>query len=229
MQREFDPAEPELMDVASAPTAELREDLGNLETLNRWFGGWDLVEQTVSRWWGRGRDWQIVDLATGFGDIPRQLVRSARRAGVKISITAVEANEATLFLAQEASREFPEIKFVRGDIRTWPVPEGTDILLCSLALHHFSREDATSILKRMKQSRAPHLLVTDLWRNRWLQFGVWFLTSTLLRAPMTRHDARVSVRRAFSRGELESMAGAAGWSNFGWTHSGGVRQAIWLL
>jgi len=141
----------------------------------------------------------------------------------------VEFNPATLSLASEASKEFKEIAFVSGDIRNCAIPPNTDILLCSLALHHFSREDAVGILRRMKSSGARHVLVTDLWRNRWLQFGVWFLTATILRAQMTRHDARVSVRRAFSRAEMEAMAREADWRNYEWSHSGGVRQAMWLL
>jgi ubiquinone/menaquinone biosynthesis C-methylase UbiE len=229
MERQFDAGDPELMDVAASPSPALREDLANLEILNRWFGGWSLVSRLVARWWSPSREWKIVDLATGYGDIPRHLVRSARRQGVTVKITAVEFNPATLALAQEASQKFGEIEYVRGDIRQWSIPPDTDILLCSLALHHFSAQDATGILRRMKESGARHVLVTDLWRNRWLQFGVWFLTATVLRAPMTRHDARVSVRRAFSRTELESMAREAGWRNYEWAHSGGVRQALWLL
>lgn len=229
MQREFDAGEPELMDVARTPSAELREDLRNLEILNRWFGGWAIVESVVSRWWSSGRSNKIIDLATGYGDIPRRLARLARRQDITVQITAVEFNEATLTLASEASREFQEIEFIVGDILNYPIPQNVDILLCSLALHHFSEEDAIRILRRMKSSGARHVLVTDLWRNRWLQVGVWLLTSTILRAPMTRHDARVSVRRAFSRSEMESMAREAGWKNFEWTHCGGVRQAIWLI
>jgi ubiquinone/menaquinone biosynthesis C-methylase UbiE len=229
MKREFDAGDPELMDVAATPSEDLREDLQNLETLNRWFGGWGLVAKVVTRWWHPERKWKIVDLATGYGDIPRHLVRLARKQGIPVEITAVEFNPATLFLAREASRDFDEIVFVAGDIRNCPIPRDTDILLCSLALHHFSREDAVGILRRMKSSGARHVLVTDLWRNRWLQFGVWLLTATILRAPMTRHDARVSVRRAFSRAEMESMAREAGWQSYEWSHSGGVRQSMWIL
>lgn len=217
------------MDVAATASQELQEDLRNLEILNRWFGGCGLVEQCVRRWWAPDRTWKLVDLAAGYGDIARHLVRLARQAGIAIEITAVEFNAATLSLAEEASADYPEIRFVEADIRSFPIPSETDILLCSLALHHFSSEDAVKILRRMKESDARHVLVTDLWRNRWLQLGVWILTSTLLRAPMTKHDARVSVRRAFSRAEFETMARKAGWSSYEWTHSGGVRQAIWLL
>ncbi len=38
MKRQFDPAEPELMDRPQPVSAELERDLKNLRQLNRWFG-----------------------------------------------------------------------------------------------------------------------------------------------------------------------------------------------
>ena len=227
MKREFDPAAPELMDVAEAPSAELLEDLRNLEWLNRHFGSHRLWRLFLRRWWAPGISWRTVDWATGYGDLPREMVRFGRRQNSPVQVLGVEGNPATANLAREASRGYPEVRIVDGDVRTVPVPESTDLLSCHLALHHFSEEDAVDILRAAWQSGARRLLFTDLLRGRWLQLGVWILTATLLRAPMTQHDARVSVRRAFSGEEMRSMAKRAGWKDFRWGAFAGFRQALW--
>jgi hypothetical protein len=56
-----------------------------------------------------------------------------------------------------------------------------------------------------------HVVVADLERSRTAYVGVWLLVHLWLRAPMTQHDALLSVRRAFNREELVAMARAADW------------------
>ena len=50
MKRQFDPAEPELMDRPQPVTAELASDLRNLRELNRHFGSHALILHFLRRW-----------------------------------------------------------------------------------------------------------------------------------------------------------------------------------
>jgi hypothetical protein len=59
-------------------------------------------------------------------------------------------------------------------------------------------------------------------------FGVWLMTAVLYREPMTKFDARLSVRRSFSYEELGKLARTAGWENFQQAHFPIARQAIWI-
>jgi hypothetical protein len=45
---------------------------------------------------------------------------------------------------------------------------------------------------------------------------------------MTKFDARLSVRRAFSFGELAGLAQQAGWEGFRQARFALARQAVWL-
>ena len=45
---------------------------------------------------------------------------------------------------------------------------------------------------------------------------------------MTRHDARVSARRAFSFAEFRQLAERAAWTDFGHSRFIFCRQALWL-
>ena len=240
MRRDFDPAQPELMDQAELldgrPSAELQRDLANLRWLNRHFGAISILHQFLNRWLlpvihdPRQPRLRVLDLATGEGDLPRELVAWCRKQGIPVNVDAVDANEATLAVAQELSLEFPEITFHQGDIRTWQssTQSSWDLVLCSLALHHFSSEDAVKVLRHAHRLASRHLLVADLKRSRMGALGIWLLTAIFLREPMTVHDARLSIRRAFSRSELAELAREAGWEAFEHADFPVTRQAIWI-
>jgi ubiquinone/menaquinone biosynthesis C-methylase UbiE len=88
---------------------------------------------------------RIVDLATGSGDIPRLIVDHARQIGARVEIVALDQQSATLKIGRKLSSDYPEISFIQADILEFKPPDGYDIVLCSLALHHFSDEDAVRV------------------------------------------------------------------------------------
>jgi len=237
MKRVFDPNTPELMDLAvlenGKPSAELERDLANLRWLNRQFGAYSILHRFMKRWFSRrasgGPPLRVLDLATGEGDLPRELVLWCRKRGIPVTVDAIDMNEATLAVARERSRNFPEITFHQGDIRSWgSLSESWEFVLCSLALHHFSGEDAVLVMRNAKRLSFHHLLVADLERNRSGALGIWLLTALVLREPMTKHDARLSIQRAFSFEEFGSLALEACWNDFGQARFPVTRQALWI-
>lgn len=228
MIRSFDPDRPEWMDVADTVTPELERDLANLDRLNRWFGGRALVRQHLPALLPPGGQMHLLDLATGGGDLPRLAVRLARNRGCALRVTAVDRQEPVLEIARRRSRKFPEIEFVRGDIRDFTPAEPPDVVMCHLALHHFDEADVLRILRRSRQQAGRAVLVSDLRRSRAAQLGIFLLTAVVFREAMTRHDARLSVRRAFSFVELQRLAIAAGWSGFRHLRARSFRQVLLL-
>jgi 2-polyprenyl-3-methyl-5-hydroxy-6-metoxy-1,4-benzoquinol methylase len=228
MKRQFDPATLELMDRPQPVSAELERDLRNLRQLNQWFGSYSLIQTFLRRWINPGARLRIADLATGSADIPRLIADHARNVGAEVSIDAVDQQSATLEIAKELSVNYPNVSFLKENILEWQPSEPYDIVFCTLALHHFSEEDAVRVLRRCRELSRKFVLVSDL-RRGWLgALGVDLLTATIFREPMTRFDARLSMARAFSFSELEDLANRAGWRNFGHRSFRFARQAIWL-
>jgi len=215
------------MDRPQPVSAELEVDLHNLRQLNRYFGSYRLIRHFLRRWIQPGTPTRVLDLATGSGDIPRLTADYARGIGAAIAIEAVDQQSSTLEIAQQLSTNYPEIKFVQGDILTLD-REPVDIVLCSLALHHFTESDAVRLLQRCRELSKRYVLVADLRRGWLATGGVYVLTSLFFREPMTQIDARLSAERAFSFAELRSLAERAGWGNFGHSNFLFARQAIWL-
>lgn len=227
-KRTFDGATSEMMDRVQLVSAELEVDLENLEKLNRYFGSYALIRHFLHRWLLPGRAFTLIDLCTGFGDIPRFIVNWCRANDVAVRVTAVDFQPATLELAIGRSKIYPEITFAESDVFKF-VPGGpADFVFCSLALHHFADDAAIRLLQRARAMAQRGVLVADLERTDFGIAGIYLLTAFVFREPMTRFDARLSIRRSFSFQELHRLASAAGWERFGHRRFPVCRQAIWL-
>jgi 2-polyprenyl-3-methyl-5-hydroxy-6-metoxy-1,4-benzoquinol methylase len=214
--RQFDPNEPELMDRPDVNKAWLREELEILEKINR-FGAHRLMVRYMIHLLGSKKveELSVLDLATGAADIPRAIVAWARKSGVKIKLNAVDGNEEVLRSAREWSRNWPEIQLEHYDLLELPYgPKSFDIVVCSLALHHFTTDDAVKVLRRMNEIARVGFALNDLQRNWATIWTSELLARTIMRSPIVRHDGPKSFRAAFTVRELRTMAEHAGMKNF---------------
>jgi ubiquinone/menaquinone biosynthesis C-methylase UbiE len=226
--RQFDPEIMEMMDRPQAVSGELKTDLRNLETLNRHFGSYRLILFFLKRWFRRGKPVvRLLDLCTGFGDIPRYIADWCRREGIPIEITAIDLQEATLELAMKRSQSYPEIVYEAADVLDFLPAAPVDFVFCSLALHHFSDEEVVRLVRRAGSMTVGNILFADLERSDLGILGIYALTTFVFRERMTRFDGRLSIRRAFSYQEMERLALAADWRKFGHRRFLFCRQAIW--
>lgn len=217
-----------MMDREQPVSAELECDLKRIRQLNRWFGSYRLVLDFVRDWIKPADKLRIVDLATGSGDIPRLIVDYARKISATVEMDALDRQPATLEIARRLSADYPEISYREANVLEWNPIGAYDIAICTLALHHFSDEDAVRLLGRCRQLSKRFVLVSDLRRSFSLVAGVYLLTALIFREPMTRYDARLSARRAFSFSEMRDLAVRAGWQDFGHKKFSVGRQAVWL-
>ena len=216
------------MDRPQPISPELLSDLRNLRTLNRYFGSYRLIRYFLRRWIGPGEKLRILDLATGSGDIPRLTAEFARKTGAEVEIDAVDFQASTIEIARQLSADFREIRYHCTDIHHFGNERSYDIVLFSLALHHFSGGEAVALLRRCHALSRGKVLVADLCRSWFAKLGIDLLTATVFREAMTRNDARASVTRSFSYQEFDHLAREAGWRDYGHRRFRFARQAIWL-
>src|SRR5206468_1163863 len=89
-----------------------------------------------------------------------------------------------------------------------------DVVLCSLALHHFAEADVVAILRRIHEIARVGYIVNDLRRNR---VAIWLsklLAHTVITNPIAKFDAPASCERAFTVKELRALAHCAGLEQF---------------
>ena len=203
----------ELLD-GPAPFAERARSLADVARLNGAFGGRLMTVRHVRRLLARppaDRIATVVDLGTGGGDIPRALVRWARRAGRSLRVIALDLDAATLSLARRATVGYPEITLVRADALALPFRPGTvDVAISALTLHHLEPAAAAACLAAMDQVARAGMVVNDLARSRAALVLVWLATRALACGPLSRHDGPLSVKRAYTPDEVRGLCARAG-------------------
>ena len=204
----------ELLDEASHDPAELAENFRDIQRVNSLLGGTRVVLQHLPMLLDRvpaDRPATILDLATGSADIPLAIGKWAKKRDRSVEITASDVSEDVLALARQATAGHPEITLAQHDARAVPLPDGAfDIVLCSLSLHHFAPEDAIRVLGEMERLARVGWVLNDLRRGRLGYLAAQLAARVTTRNRLTRHDAPLSVMRAYTPQELDGLLRRAG-------------------
>jgi ubiquinone/menaquinone biosynthesis C-methylase UbiE len=190
LARRFDENRPEMVDRPDADPLLLRGELRNLRIINRYLGGQRAVRRVLLPMIHESdpsTTLELLDLATGSGDQPVAIARALRRQGRKALITAVDRSEIVLVDAREHAAGFDEIRFERGDIRSLAYPDRSfDVVLCSLAIHHFSWGAAVALVREMDRISRKGFILHDLSRSYRALACAWAYTRLTTRNIMTR-------------------------------------------
>ena len=202
----------ELLDRPKIPTVLLARNLAHLRLMNRWLGWSAALWRELGALLPRDRrEATLLDVATGSGDVPRALARSARREGVRLRLISSDISAAVL--ADARCQHGPTIALVQHDARALPfADESVDVATLCLAAHHLSPDALASTLAELWRVSRHGVIVSDLERGRLAYVGAR-LMALVLRNPLTAHDGPVSVLRAYSVSELRRIARAAGLCN----------------
>jgi ubiquinone/menaquinone biosynthesis C-methylase UbiE len=186
--------EPEIMDDLSQPESEFAVAYRELEIVNRRLGGIRAIERFLPPL----RDYpnlQILDVAAGACDVSEALLR--KRA---CRVVALDLNDRGLKLAQRA---LPVV----GDALQLPFDDNSfDVVMASLFFHHLTNDDCVRVLRQMWRIARHSVLVNDLHRHAVAYLSIRFLSRIFGKGKMFRHDAPVSVQRAFRPSELLTIA-----------------------
>lgn len=203
----------ELLDGSDHDPRELAANLHDIRLVNRFFGGVGVVLRYLPATTcsvPADQPLRILDLATGSGDIPRAVVAWGKRNGRTLHVTASDASAEILAIAASQLTGYPEISLSRYDARAVPLPDASfDVVLCSLALHHFDPHDAIAVLKEMDRLAIHGFILNDLVRSRRGFVVTWLAARLTTRNRLTRHDAPLSIRRAYTPAELRALLSQA--------------------
>ncbi|AWM34490.1 methyltransferase domain-containing protein [Hymenobacter nivis] len=209
---------PELMDDLTLASDDLRRNLDELEVINTWLGGYQPVLDALARLRPRfpaGRALRVADLGSGGGDTLRHVARWARRHGVAVELVGIDANQFMLDYARAKSADYPEISYQQFDIFSAEFQaEAFDVLTCSLFCHHFTDAELGALLGQWARQAQVAVVVNDLHRH-WMAYGsIWALTRLLGGSYLVRHDAPLSVARAFRRADWVRLLAQAGLAKY---------------
>ena len=189
----------------------LAGNLRDLARVNRFLGGRDLSWRAV-RWVAqqhRARVLGLLDVGTGAADIPASLLDRAAADGLALEITATDVRDEIVGIARARTRGMPRLSVSLASTNDM-APHAFDIVHASLVLHHLEPDAAVDRLRSMARACRLAVVINDLDRARRWWLAAWLMTRLATTNRYTRHDAPLSVRRAYTPDEVADMGGAAG-------------------
>lgn len=194
----------ELLDQGVLADDELATNLADLERLNRLPGGVGASVAAVARL-VEGADASVLDVGAGRGDIALAFTRRGWRT------VALDSDPAVLAIARARLGTAPNVGLVHADGRALPFDDGSfDVAHCSLLVHHLDPPDAVALLREMGRVARRGVVINDLRRGLLPLAAVSVAVALLGRCRATRHDGRLSVRRAYTLDEIDTLLAEAG-------------------
>lgn len=205
-------ADPELMDAPGVPDAEMRRTLQELARINALLGGYgaslDAVAALVPAGTTRLR---VLDVGCGGGETSALIADWARGRGIAAEVHGIDLLDTAVSVASQMKR--PGLSFSRRDLYDLPESEPYDVVHASLMLHHCPGDEAVRALKKMRALSRRGVAINDLHRHPFAYHSIKLLTAALSRNRLIRHDAPLSVARAFRREELRELFLHAGFAS----------------
>lgn len=192
----------ELMDEPTLSTDEMGSTLKEVDAINRYLGGWATSEWLLRPFLRTTKLPSILDVGAGSGATARALQSHWGRRGWTTRWTLVDLHPSVCRVAGKEPRGFVS-GVVRADARHLPFPDRTfDVAHASLFLHHLGDQEISQVIREMTRVSRHGLVINDLERHGVALAAIRLITGMFSRNRCVRHDAPVSVRRGFRKGEI---------------------------
>ena len=201
----------EIMDDLTCSGQDVRQALHELEVINAWLGGNAVTLEGVARLVNhipRETEVTVADLGCGGGDIAARLCRLLKSKGLRPEVSGIDANPNIIRIASE---KHPDIHFDAINIFSDDFTRlRFDVITATLFFHHFDSRTLAAFIRHLLGQTRVGIVINDIHRH-WFSFhSIRLLTRMFSRSLMVRHDAPVSVLRAFSRRDLVDILAEAG-------------------
>jgi ubiquinone/menaquinone biosynthesis C-methylase UbiE len=188
----------ELLDTDSGTAAEITASLGDLQRINRWFGGVTTTEEMVRRVAQEidVSSLSLLEVAAGSGYVPETARERLQNQGLRLQVTLLD---------RALSHLNGSNRVVAGDALALPFRDGTfDLVSSTLFAHHLSPEQFLQFVNEALRVCRVAVLINDLIRQP-LHLSLVYAGLPLYRSRLTRHDAPASVRQAYTMKEMRAL------------------------
>jgi len=191
---------PELLDDDAGSAAEVSASLADLGRINRWFGGVRvlsrLVEQ-VAEQTGR-RELTLLDVAGARGELPARAAEQLRGKNIRLETTVLD---------RATSHLEPGNHSVVGNALALPFRDASfDLVSSSLFVHHLEPGEVQQFVNQALRVARLAVLIDDIRRHP-VHLALVYAGMPLYRSRITRYDAPVSIRRAYTPAEMRGLLG----------------------
>jgi ubiquinone/menaquinone biosynthesis C-methylase UbiE len=194
---------PELLDEDRGTAQEVADSLADLRMLNRYFGGISTSVSLLRRVANHCdlKALSLLDVAGASGDIASTAQQMLAKEGIALTTTVLDLAPSHLKKDHYS---------ICGSAFALPFADQSfDVVASALFLHHLERDEIAQFIGEAIRVCRRAVIVNDLRRSlpHWLAAKAG---SLIYRSVITRHDAPVSVRRAYTIDEMRGILADAG-------------------
>jgi 2-polyprenyl-3-methyl-5-hydroxy-6-metoxy-1,4-benzoquinol methylase len=193
--------------------AEYVQCLTKLFWINKLLGFFRSTVQVLKRF---SPDASVLDVGCGGGLFILHLSRWFPRMTLQgADISAAAITDATQTLQAWQSKN-PDIKvaFTLQEQHALKLGSNSvDVILLTLVCHHLTDPELINFLQEALSAASKAVIINDLHRHR-MAHWLYSLISPLFRNRLITHDGLISIRRGFTRPELQNILYQAGIRNY---------------
>jgi hypothetical protein len=189
---------PEILDSNDCPPAEVAASLRDMSLINRWFGGVATTRKMVERVASvaKQRNFTVLEVAAGFGEVPKIAARQLARKGITIDVTHLDL---------KFSHLLPKNRSVVADALALPFRNNAfDLVSCSLFAHHVAPVELARFGTEAFRVCRRAVLINDLMRHP-AHLALVYAGFPLMHSYVSRNDGVASVRRAYIPEEMRRI------------------------
>lgn len=199
----------ERIDTGDYTSEEYDRFLHDIRLVNRFAGDNRALKNSLLREVKREnlQAFSVLDVGAGSGELLRVIAKFARKSGRRANLCGLELNARSADSILEESKDFKEIKAVRGDAHSLPFADNAfDYAICSLFTHHFTDENVVGILSEMARVSRRKIFVIDLERHKTAYALYQIFCAAFRISRLVVEDGSLSILRSFKLDELEILA-----------------------
>ena len=207
----------ELLDDSGIPFADIRQNMKELNTVNKYLGGHKITISGIKKIIAGqtpGRPVTICEIGCGGGDNLKAIEAYCSKKNIKATFTGIDIKPECIAFAKE---QYPNLnaRWITSDYRQVTFSEEKpDIIFSSLFCHHFTDDELTCMLLWMTANTSKGFFINDLQRHPFAYYSIKWITKIFSRSYMVKNDAPLSVSRGFTKAEWEKIFNSAGIKNF---------------
>ncbi|PRZ23353.1 methyltransferase domain-containing protein [Flavobacterium granuli] len=196
----------EIIDDFTMEGEVLREALDKIARINQLLGGNKLTLSGVKKLISNNlntAEITIVDVGCGNGDMLRVLADYGRQNNLYFVLIGIDANKFTISHAIDLSQQYPNISYRCLNIFDKVFQElRSDIVLCTLTLHHFKEEEILSLTNTFYKNASLGVVINDLHRSSVAYRLFQALCFVFKLNTISREDGLTSILRGFKKEDL---------------------------
>ena len=204
----------ERMDDLEASGSDLHQALSELEGINYALGGNYVTLNGLATLIERYKDvrhLRIADVGCGSGDLLKRIRRMTEKRNIEAELTGFDANENVVNYAIAHTPESCRIQYEAVNIFSDQFKARRfDIVTGTLFFHHFNNDQLSAFFQSLRNQVSVGIVINDIHRHWFAYHAIKILTRIFSRSPMVKHDAPVSVLRAFKKADLLEILQRAG-------------------